>query len=55
MPMFTALCAGCASMLFHAQKLYVSNKAFRELLHSKLYHKNVICVVADESHCNVDW
>ena len=34
---------------------YVSNKAFRELLLSKLYHKNVVCVVADEAHCNIDW
>ena len=34
---------------------YVSNKAFRELLLSKLYHKNVVCVVADEVHCNIDW
>ena len=32
---------------------YVSNKAFRKLLLSKLYHKNVVCVVADEFHCNV--
>ena len=34
---------------------YVSNKAFRKLLLSKLYHKNVVCVVADEAHCNIDW
>ena len=53
--MFTALRDVQASCL-HTQKFnIVSNKAYRELLLYKLYHKNVVCMVVDEAHCNVDW
>ena len=50
-PMFTALKRLLARSLVQdvqasclPHRSYVSNKAFRELLLSKLYHKNVVCV-----------
>ena len=49
------VCAGRASILFAHPEVIISNKAFRELLFFKLYQKNVVCVVADEARCNVDW
>ena len=43
--------------MFAHPEVFASNKACRELLLSKLYQKNVVCVVADEARCNinVDW
>ena len=51
--------AGRASILFaHPGQKFLqlqATKLCRELLLSKLYQKNVVCAVADEAHCNVDW
>ena len=43
--------------MFAHPEVFASSKACRELLLSKLYQKNVVCVVADEARCNinVDW
>ena len=47
--------AGRASILLAHPEVIVSNKACRELLLSEVYQRNVVCVVADEAHCIVDW
>ena len=46
---------GRVSILFSHPEVLVSNKKCREILLSDVYQKNVVCVVADEAHCIVDW
>ena len=42
------------SIVFAHPEVLCSSKKCREMLLSDVYHKNVVCVVADEAYCIVD-
>lgn len=46
---------GRVSIVFAHPEVLISSKKCREMLLSDVYQKNVVCVVADEAHCIVDW
>ena len=46
---------GHVSIVFAHPEVFISNKKCQEILLSDVYQKNVVCVVADEAHCIVDW
>ncbi len=46
---------GRVGILFAHPETLVSGKSCRKMLLSDVYQKNVVCVVADEAHCIVDW
>ena len=41
--------------VFAHPEVLISSKKCGEMLVSDVYQKNVVCVVADEAHCIVDW
>ena len=46
---------GRVSIVFAHPEVLCSSKKCREMLLSNVYQRNVVCVVADEVHCIVDW
>ena len=46
---------GRVSIVFAHPEVLCSSKKCREMLLSNVYQRNVVCVVADEAHCIVDW
>ena len=46
---------GRVSIVFAHPEILCSSKKCREMLLSDVYQRNVVCVLADEAHCIVDW
>ena len=46
---------GRVSIVFAHPEVLCSSKKCREMLLSDVYQRKVVCVVADEAHCIVDW
>ena len=44
-----------ASVLFAHPEVLTTSKGFREILLSDKFQESIVCVVADEAHCIVDW
>ena len=49
------LLSGRVKFVFAHPEILVSSDKCRKMLLSDVYQENVVCVVADEAHCIVDW